>query len=82
MRSPALMFGGIPIYASDLLANTKTIRWKTERKWCHWKNAPGRRYRWCAKEISCHEMVMFGGQAFMSPEGIAKIRVQLGQVEQ
>lgn len=31
MRSPSLMFGGIPIYASDLLANTKTIRWKTER---------------------------------------------------
>lgn len=82
MRRPSLMFGGIPIYASDLITDTKTIRWKTERKWCHWKGAPSRRYRWCAKEIPCFGMIMFGGQAFMSPEGIAKIRVQLGRAEQ
>lgn len=82
MRSPALMFCGIPIYASDLITDTKTIRWKTERKWCHWKGDPSRRYRWCAKDIPCFGMIMFGGQAFMSPEGIAKIRVQLGRAEQ
>ena len=31
--SPAMAFNGIPIYVSEHLPKTKTVRWKTERKW-------------------------------------------------
>jgi hypothetical protein len=53
--NPAMTFSGIPIYVSELLPNTKTVRWKTERKWCHWKNSPARRYRLRAKGPLRHD---------------------------
>ena len=80
--NPAMTFSGIPIYVSELLPNTKTVRWKTERKWCHWKNAPARRYRLRAKEVPCDPMIMLGNRAFVTPEGLAKIQAQLGMAEQ
>ncbi|HKS12444.1 MAG TPA: hypothetical protein VJS90_05340 [Pseudomonas sp.] len=77
-----MTFSGIPIYVSDYLPKTKTIRWKTERKWCHWKNAPSLRYRLRSKEVPCDTVIMLGGRAFVSPEGFAKIQGQLGKAEQ
>lgn len=82
MISPAMMFSGIPIYVSEHLPKTKTVRWTTERKWCHWKNAPALRYRQRAKEVACDTMIMLGGRAFVSPEALAKIQAQLGRAEQ
>lgn len=81
MMTPSMTFAGIPVYVSEHLPKTKTIRWKTERKWCHWKSAPARRYRMCAKEIPCDTMIMFGGQAFVTPEGLAKIKAQAVRYE-
>lgn len=82
MTSPAMMFSGTPIYVSECLPKTKTVRWQTERKWCHWKNAPDLRYRQRAKEVPCDTMIMLGGRAFVSPEALAKIQVQLGRADQ
>ena len=82
MISPAMMFSGIPIYVSEHLPRTKTVRWQTERKWCHWKNAPALRYRKRAKEVPCDTMIMFGGRVVVSPEGLAKIQGQLGKAGQ
>ncbi|MGO0633423.1 hypothetical protein ACTORR_25945 [Pseudomonas sp. SAR267] len=82
MTSPAMMFSGIPIYVSECLPKAKTVRWQTERKWCHWKNAPALRYRQRAKEVHCDTMIMLGGRAFVSPEGLAKIQGQLGKAAQ
>jgi len=77
--SPAMAFNGIPIYVSEHLPKTKTVRWKTERKWCRWKDAPGLRYRVNAKEVPCDTMIILGGRVFVSPEGLAKIQTQLGK---
>jgi hypothetical protein len=82
MISPAMMFSGIPIYVSECLPQTKTVRWQTERKWCHWKNDPALRYRQRAKEVPCETMIMLGGRAFVSPGALAKIQIQLGRAEQ
>lgn len=80
--NPAMTFSGIPIYVSEFLPNTKTVHWKTERKWYHWKNAPALRYRLRAKEVPCDTMIMLGNRAFVTPEGLAKIQAQLGRAEQ
>ncbi|HGY9618285.1 TPA: hypothetical protein ACOJNU_000346 [Pseudomonas putida] len=82
MISPAMTFSGIPIYVSDHLPQTKTLRWKTERKWCHWKSAPALRFRLRTKEVPCDTMIMLGDRVFVSPEGLAKIQVQLGKAAQ
>ncbi|MCI1036349.1 hypothetical protein [Pseudomonas putida] len=82
MISPAMMFSGIPIYVSEHLPKTKTVRWQTERKWCHWKNAPALRFRLRAKEVPCDTMIMLGGRAFVSSGTLAKIQSQLGRAEQ
>jgi hypothetical protein len=81
MMNPAMTFAGIPVYVSEHLPKTKTVRWKTERKWCHWKNAPDLRYRLRAKEVPCDTMIMLGGRVFISPEGLAKIKAQQGRLE-
>jgi len=77
-----MMFNGIPVYVSDLLPKTKTVRWKTERKWCHWKNDPSLRYRQRAQEVPCDTMIILGGRAFVSHEALAKIQAQLGRADQ
>lgn len=82
MSAPAMMFNGIPVYVSDHMPKTKTVRWKTERKWCHWKNAPAQRFRQHAKEVACDTMFMFGGRVFVSPEALAKIQGQIGEARQ
>ena len=81
MMNPAMTFAGIPVYVSEHLPKTKTVRWKTERKWCHWKSAPALRYRLRAKEVPCDTMIMLGGRVFISPEGLAKIKAQQGRLE-
>lgn len=81
MMNPAMTFAGIPVYVSEHLPKTKAVRWKTERKWCHWKNAPALRYRLRAKEVPCDTMIMLGGRVFISPEGLAKIKAQQVRLE-
>jgi hypothetical protein len=82
MMNPAMTFGGIPIYVSDYLPKTKTVRWKTERKWCHWKKDPTLRFRLRAKEVPCETIITLGDRAFVSPEGLAMIQAQLGRGKQ
>ncbi|WP_284355752.1 hypothetical protein [Pseudomonas putida] len=81
MMNPTMTLAGIPVYVSEHLPKTKTVRWKTERKWCHWKNAPALRYRQRAKEVPCDTMIMLGGRVFISPEGLAKIKAQQRRLE-
>jgi hypothetical protein len=72
-----MMFGGIPVIISEHLPTTKTIRWRTERKWYHWKNRPAARYRINARQVPCETIMMFNGGAVMSSANWAKIEMQL-----
>jgi hypothetical protein len=77
LNSPSMMFGGIPVVISEHLPTTKTIKWRTERKWCHWKSRPELRYRIHAKQVPCETVLMFNGGAVMSSASWTKIQVQL-----
>lgn len=77
MNSPAMMFGGIPVIISNHLPTTKTIEWRTERKWCHWKNRLALRYRMNAKRVPCETVLMLNGSAVMSSASWAKIEAEL-----
>jgi len=77
MNRPAMMLGGTPVIISEHLPTTKTIRWKTERKWCHWRNRPAARYRSNAKQVPCETIIMVNGSAVMSSSSWAKIEMQL-----
>lgn len=77
MNNPAMMFGGIPVIISNQLPTTKTIKWRTERKWCHWKSRLALRYRMNAKRVPCETVLMLNGSAVMSSASWAKIEAEL-----
>ena len=77
MNTPAKMFGGIPVIISEHLPTTKTIKWRTQRKWCHWKNRPWARYRTHVKQVPCETMLSFNGRLVMSSVNWAKIEAEL-----
>lgn len=77
MTASSIMFCGVQIRACEHLPKTKTITWRTERKWCHWKGHSGRKFKVRTKEIPCEMMLMFNGGYVVSPETMAKIELQL-----
>ena len=79
MSAYSIMFGGVQIRTCDHLPKTKTITWRTERKWCHWKGDPARKFRFRAKEMPCEMVLMFNGSYVVSPETMAKIELQLNK---
>lgn len=70
-----LLHGGFKIVESSILATTKTIKWRTERKWAHrvmWQRDQA--HKWASKTVPCYDVVMGGGEIYVNPATMELLR--------
>lgn len=68
-------YGGLKIVESHVLPITKTIKWRTQRKWAHrvmWQR--DRAHKWASKTVPCYDVMMGDGTIFVNAATMELLR--------